>query len=373
MLNACKPIKEFSTTPPYTGKNDFSYQVAPYDSLKKNVVIVANNDATELFDMIAPYYLFNATEKADVYITAKHRYPIVTKKGVFVLPQATFSELDSMHIQPDVIVIPFLGVADSANQDIDILTWIKKHYSANVNILAICDGSATAAATGLYDGKPITAHAADFTTIKSSFAKPKWIQNVSITSHGNLYSSAGVSNATEGSLVVIEKVFGKEVMNRVMLDVDYPFTSPKIEHDSRNFKRSDKMAIAKKILFRKNKKVGVFIHNGVNEFYMAGIMDTYNRSFPFSIQSFSLDNKPVKTKFGLTLLPTGLINQSKLNELHVIDYDEPITALQKIKKRQVVRYKSTTDKYIIDQCLHRIRTMYGRNFQQSVKLMLDYN
>src|SRR6185295_862207 len=129
IFKAWGPIREFGKIPSYTGLNNFRYTFPPYDSLKTTVVIVANNEGTELFDMMAPYYLFSATEKANVYIVAKNKFPIAAKKGVFVLPQSTFNALDSLRIKPDVIVIPFLAVADSANQDPVIVNWIKKHYS----------------------------------------------------------------------------------------------------------------------------------------------------------------------------------------------------------------------------------------------------
>src|SRR3954454_22797972 len=179
-FNACSPLREFGRAPIYEGANNFTYPLPPYDSLKRTVIIVANNDGTELFDMMAPYYLFNATKKANVYIVAKNKCPIVVKKGFFLLPQFTFTEVDSLSINPDLIVIPYLSAGDSLHQDPVIVNWIKKHYSVDVSILSVCDGSATAAATGIFDGKPITAHASDYAGIKAHFSKPLWVQNVSV-------------------------------------------------------------------------------------------------------------------------------------------------------------------------------------------------
>ncbi|RYF77808.1 MAG: hypothetical protein EON98_16075, partial [Chitinophagaceae bacterium] len=262
LFHACAPLREFGETPAYGGKNDFPYQLPAYDSLKKTVVIVANNDGTELFDMMAPYYLFNATGKANVYIVAKDKFPIVIKKGVFLLPQLTFTQVDSLHMHPDVIVIPFLAVGDSLHQDPVIVSWIKKHYADNVNILSVCDGAATAAATGLFDGRPITAHASDYEGIKASFRKPRWIQNTSVAGSGNLFSTAGVSNATEGSLTLISQLFGKETMQKVIANVSYPYDSPKLSHQSNTFHFRDKVTIAKKLIFRKNKKLGFLLQDG---------------------------------------------------------------------------------------------------------------
>jgi putative intracellular protease/amidase len=374
LFHACAPVREFGRTPVYKGKNDFTYQIPAYDSFKKTVVVVANNDGTELFDMMAPFYLFNATEKANVYILAKNKFPIVIKKGFFVLPQLTFTQVDSLRIKPDVIVIPFLAVADSVNQDPVIVNWIRNHYAPDVTILSICDGAATAAATGLFDGKPITAHASDYEGIKAHFSKPLWVQNTSVASSGNLFSTAGVSNATEGSLTVINKLFGIETMQKVIENVSYPYQFPKLDHQSNRFHFGDKVAVGKKIIFRKNKKVGVLLQEGINEFELSGIMDTYNRTFPGSIESFSVGDFPVRSKYGLTLIPSGKIGNSKVDELHVVDpLSFPTSAQELFKSPVFVRYDNSQKQYIIDKCLLRIGAEYGEKYKNIVKLMLDYN
>ena len=374
LFHACAPLKEFGRTPVYGGKNDFIYQLPAYDSLKKTIVIIANNEGTELFDMMAPYYLFNATDQANVYVVAKNKFPIVVKKGFFLLPQMTFDQVDSLRLHPDVIVIPFLSVADSLHQDPVILNWIKKHYSSDVNILSVCDGAATAAATGLFDGKPITAHASDYPGIKAHFSKPLWVQDTSVVSSGNLYSTAGVSNATEGSLVVINKLFGSETMRKVILNISYPYPFPKAYHQSNTFHFGDKAAIAKKIIFRKNRKVGVLLQDGMNEFSLAAVMDTYNRTFPGSIESFSASDLPIKTLHGLTIIPTGHPGDTRLDELHVIN---PATFSPSDEKlftaAEYIRYEGSQKQYIIDKCLHRIEDDYGKKYRYIVKLMLDYN
>lgn len=376
LFHACAPLREFGTSPTYQGANSFHYNLPPYDSAKKTVVIVANNEGTELFDMMASYYLFSATEKANVYIVAKNKFPIVVKKGLFLLPQLTFSQIDSLRIKPDVIVIPFLSAADSIHQDPVILGWIKKRYTADVNVLAVCDGAATAAATGLFDGRPITAHASDYEGIKVNFKRPLWVQNTSVASSENLYSTAGVSNATEGSLTLINKLFGIEIMRKVIQDVSYPYQFPKLDHQSNAFQFGDKVAVGKKIIFRKNKKVGVLLQDGINEFALAGVMDTYNRTFPGSIESFSVGDVAIKTLHGLTLIPTGKLggSGSALDELHVVS---PLTFSKSDEKlfgaAEVVRYNDAQKRYIIDECLLRIESDYGEKYKAIVKLMLDYN
>jgi len=374
LFNACSPLREFGKSPVYEGANKFNYQLPAYDPLKKTVVIIANNEGTEMFDMMAPYYLFNATEKANAYIVAKTNFPIVVRKGFFILPQFTFAAIDSLGIKPDVIVIPFLSAADSVHQDPITVNWIKKHYSVDVKVLSVCDGAATAAATGIFDGKPITAHASDYAGIKAQFNKPLWVQNISVANEGNLYSTAGVSNAVEGSLMVIDKLFGTDAMRSVIKNVAYPYQFAKTAHVSNTFKFGDKVAVGKKIIFKRNKKIGVLLQDGINEFDLAAIMDTYNRTFPKTLESFASGDLPVKTKYGLTIIPTGKILVTKLDELHVIS---PVSFSKSdeliFKPAEIVKYDNLQKQYIIDACLQRIRLEYGRKFETIVKLMLDYN
>jgi transcriptional regulator GlxA family with amidase domain len=374
LFTACSPIREFSRWQSYVGANDFDYEPPKFETTKKTVVIVADNEGTEIFDLMAPFYLFKATEKANVYVVAEKKYPIITRKGLFLLPHFSFAEFDAANIQPDVIVIPNLSAMDAKHQNPTILNWIKKYYSASIDVLAVCDGSLTAAATGIFDGKPITAHATDFAGIKKQFDKPLWVNNVSVVQSKNLFSTAGVSSAVEGSLTVIADLFGNETMMKVKENINYPHPLPKMEHQSVAVNFNDKLTIGNKVTFKRNRKVGVLLQNGANEFELAAILDTYNRTFPKSIETFTTVGKKITTKYGLTLLPTGDVQKTKLDELHVIN---PATFSNDegkfFGKIETVKYNNLQKQYIIDHCLDRIKSQYGGNFQRVVKLLLDYN
>jgi transcriptional regulator GlxA family with amidase domain len=374
IMHACKPIQNLKQAPAaYHGGNHFTQGNPPYDENKKTVFIIADNKATEIFDMLASFYLFNATGKANVYIIAKYNCPIFIKQGLYVLPQLTFEQADSMNMPADVIVIPALS-RRADDQDSVLISWIKKHFTTDTKMLAICDGASTAAATGFYDGIPITCHASDYALIKSHFSKPLWVQNVSVTKSGNLFSTAGVSNAVEGSLTVINKLFGRENMQKVSANIHYPHPEIQDAHRSIAVSTNTKLKIAKKVIFRKNRRIGLLLENGVNEFELAAIMDTYDRSLPASFKTFIVNNSTVQTKFGLTLIQTGDKAYYKLHELHILSPGSlSVTATAFFKDTKLVRYDNLLNKYPIDICLERISNQYGRRFGNVVKILLDYN
>ncbi|MDB5021651.1 MAG: hypothetical protein JWQ28_2778 [Pedobacter sp.] len=366
-----QPVLVLGQYPPYSGDNKFDWKQPAYDASKKTVFIIADNKLTEMFDMLAPYYMFKATGKLNVYIIAKKKAPIQIKKDLFVLPQLSFAEVDSLKLLADVIVIPALSIRDD-KQDPKVISFIKQHFTPETRMLAVCDGAATAAATGLFDGKPITCHASDFKMLSSHFSKPQWIQQVSVAHSGNLYSTAGVSNAVEGSLMVINDLFGRTVMQKVAADIHYSHPDILTSHQSIAIETGSKLTIATKVIARKNRKIGMLLQDGINEFQMVSILDTYGRTFPKLIRCIMLSDSTIQTKYGLTLVCSGGDQSKDLDEIHILQPTNDTTIASISRDTETVKY-NLDYKYPIDVCLLRIGELYGDKFQNVVKLMLDYN
>lgn len=372
--NGLRALRTLYHTPePYTGDYTYPWQPPVPDSSKKTVLIVASNANTELFDLIAPFYLFHETGKANVYIVAEKRAPVHVKEMLYVLPQLSFAEVDSLRLTADVIVIPFLGVSDTL-QDPVILQWIRQHHQDDTRVLSICDGAATAAATGLYDGKPMTCHATDFPNLTPHFSKPIWVQHVSFTQSGNLYSTAGVSNAAEGSLKVIEDLFGSETMQAVMEKIHYPSPSLKSAHRSAALEGAAKRQVLQKMFLTKNKKVGVLLQDGSSEFELASLIDTYSRTFPAKLIPVIRHGNSVKTQYGLTWIITDKAKQLKPDELHILEPDLlPAGGMETSGHTKVVTYENLNTQYPFDVWLERIEGQYGKRLAHVTRLALDYN
>jgi hypothetical protein len=231
------------------------------------------------------------------------------------------------------------------------------------------------AATGIYNNKPITTHASEFESNRKQFEKPQWTKDIAFTEDKNLYSTAGVSNAVVGSLAVINKLFGESIMRHVAAEINYPDSVLKTRHNSKAIKTNTKLKIAGKIFLRDNKKIGVLLDNNIDELQTAAVLDTYNRTFPERIRSYSANNQPVRSRFGLTLIPTGNISADKIDELHVVANAAALSAIFKNSSKQptIITYAHNENEYILNICLQRIATQYGGKFEDVVKMMLDYN
>ena len=365
-----KPIRELTYFPPYTGATNFKWQDPVYDSAKKTVIIMTDNDMTETFDMLTPYYLFSESGKANVYIAAQKKYPIVTESGPFVLPHFTYREVDSLKINPDVIVIPYMHEPESAEKT----KWIQRHVNDSVLFLSICDGAWAAAASGIYDGVHLTSHATGHDRLKKKFTKPIWVQNISVTESGNLYSTGGVSNATDGSLKVIQRLFGRETMLEVLKKINYPHNDIRQDHISNALTGSSKLSVLNKVLFKENKTVGILLQNGMNEMDLAALFDINARTMPASILAIVTEGNSISTKHGLTIISTDKIKPGEIDELHVLKKDEVSEMpISQFKNADIIYYDKQQSSYIIDVCLKGIKEEYGTAFSNFVKLTLDYN
>lgn len=376
IYQSCKPLRELKRIPAYKGVIPQSSYAPKHDGNKKTIIVVANTDGTELFDLMAPFYLFSITEQSNVYIVTENKKPISLLKGAFIMPHYTFRELDSMNVQPDVIVLPaMLNTFKEPNSITQ--KWIKEKYTAKNRVLSICVGSLAGAATGIYDNKRITTHASDFARSKAYFTKPIWIQNTTVVQEGNLYSTAGVSNAVEGSLTVINELYGKETLNNVMRKIHYQYDTIKRSHKSLTITLANKLTIMKKFVFNRNTRIGVLLQDGADELEFAAMMDVCNRTIPLYSDAFTLSGSSVISKHGLVFLPGASLDSIKLNELHVLNPQQltnnDFEVLKKNSRVKVVPHTIPENKYMIDYCLENISGKYGKKYINITKLLLDYN
>ncbi|MFN8274759.1 MAG: DJ-1/PfpI family protein [Flavobacteriaceae bacterium] len=365
------PFFTYGQISAYEGPKIENWKPLSYDKEKKTVFIIADAKMTEMFDMLAPFYVFNATDQLNVYIVSENQTPIPLKKDLYVLPQMTFAQAEAMKLIADVIVVPALSARDQ-NQNPEIIDFIKRNYRIKTSIISICDGATTAAATGLYDGKKITAHATDYACVKKHWDKPVWVQDVTVAKSERTYSTAGVANAVEGALLVIEDLIGKEARAKAAQAVNYPHKQIRLEHKSIPLSLGNKLSILRRMIFHQ-KKLGLLLHDGLNELKFASIVDTYGRTYPKEFKTFTLQNSVVKTQYGLTFIHVGnnLINP-KMDEVHVI-MPELLTQSDQQYFRGFEMVCQNSSGYPIDQCIERISKQFGAHYAQVVKLTLDYN
>jgi transcriptional regulator GlxA family with amidase domain len=368
-VNACKPIRDFQRPTTYTYTDNFSPSYPNPNKELPNVILIADNQGTEIFDLLGPFFLLSQTKKANVFIVSEQAEPVPLFRGLSVLPHHTFSSFSELGMEADLIVIPNLSTIDREQINPEIVSFIKSQYLADRTIvLSVCDGAATAALTGIYDEVPITAHSSDLAILTEQYPTLNWVSNAQVTQSNNLYSTAGVSNATEGTLGVIRALFGRETAQELAEKINYPYSMAGLKRIPLYFNASDKVQILKKVAFSRNKKLGFFLTESISEFHLAALLDTYSRTFPKEINSFSKDGKPVMSLNGLVLIPTA--GERDFDEIHILGGETRVQELDATSGRVITH--DFTDGYIFDYSLSKIEEEYGIRFRNTTQKLLDY-
>jgi len=369
-MKGCKPISDFQKPLSYEVAGDFSLEYPEPLTGLKNIILIADNKGTEIFDLLGPYYLFSQTKKANVFIVSKQPLPIPLFRGLSVLPHHTFQSFSSLDVKPDLIIIPNLSTVRKTEIDLDIVNFINSHYNPNsTSILSVCDGAATAALTGLYDNAPITTHSSDIAVLSEQYPALNWVSNKHVTHSNNLYSTAGVANATEGALLVIKRMFSNQVAQELAVQINFPYELDSLERKPQYFSFSDKIQILKKVALKKNKDLGFLLTKNISEFHLAALLDTYSRTFPSEINSFSVDGSPVSSLNGLTFIPTT--QQKNFDELHLIGSNSNAESLAQFEGRVIMH--PVKGEYIFDYALSAVENEYGLKFRRTTQKLLDYD
>ncbi|GBF49482.1 hypothetical protein LPTSP4_09950 [Leptospira ryugenii] len=365
-----KPIFDFSTW--HTIEGDLPDLQSRVEDVvgRKNIVLVADTQGTEIFDLLAPYSLFQETKQANVYIVAQEKKPIPLFKGLSVMPHYSVAEFDSLRKKVDVLIIPNLSAMVPSDHNQTLIQWIQKQKRDDPYLLSICDGSLTAAETGMFDGVPLTTHSLDLERFQTYYDKPLWVNGVSMTAKGKKVSTAGVSNAVDGTLYIIKDLYGDGVYEKTKAKIKYPHMDLVRRGANASLDFDAYFEIFKKVFLRDNKRIGVFLEDGIDEFMLAAILDSNARTFPESIDTFTQQKSYVLSKGGLVFFPTKLDSSFPFDEIHSLN-GKPDWA-NKSTNANWILYTKEEASYIFSICLSEIQKKEGKDFEKIVRALLDY-
>ncbi|MDX1959156.1 MAG: DJ-1/PfpI family protein [Leptospiraceae bacterium] len=319
----------------------------------KTVVFLVDEEGTEITDLLIPYHILSIPKKLNLFILSQNAKPVSVWKGLYLIPHGSVEKFD---ISPDIIVIP----ANFHPSDPKLIQYIKKN--ADKKFLSICEGARLIGESGIFSEYTMTSHASAISEFEKKYPTIHWKSNVKYTIDRNLISSAGVASSTEGSLVLIRELFGKEEMWKVQAKIHYPYSEVKQDYTSNPIGLSIGYEIAKKVLFGESPTIGMEIYEGMNEFLLASYLDTFNRTFPKRIESFG--PSPIVSMYGLILYPT--------QKLKGYDYGFCKEDCSEYKLEIKNKIEQENNVYFFDTTMRLVDKFYGENLKTATKSLLDY-
>lgn len=166
-------------------------------------------------DALGPYQVFK-TAGLNTFFIAKTKGPITMSNGITITVGKSIDEVTQL----DVLLIPG-GAGGTAMQTIDpeVLAWIQKIDQTSIYTTSVCTGAWILGAAGLLEGKDASTHwyraNEMLTKFGADYTGKRWTQD------GKYWTSAGVTAGLDMSLALVNKLFGKEYTQAVMLDLEY--------------------------------------------------------------------------------------------------------------------------------------------------------
>jgi cyclohexyl-isocyanide hydratase len=170
-------------------------------------------EVTQL-DFTGPAQVFARMPNTVVALVAADPEPVVTDCGWSVVPSVSLDEAPAA----DVLVVPGGNGAFSAMLDPRILAFVTAQAASARFITSVCTGSFVLGAAGLLRGKRATSHWASLPMLEQFGALPT---EERVVRDGDVVTGAGVSSGIDFAFVLAELLHGREVAERIQLQIEY--------------------------------------------------------------------------------------------------------------------------------------------------------
>ncbi len=178
----------------------------------------------ETLDFCGPLEVFTAANIAtgdnhfEVYTFGENTMPMKTINGLSVNPDFNIDTVP----QPDILVLPGGDGTKAVIANPGLLKKLNTLQEQTLHTFSVCSGARIPAVLGLLDGKKFTTHHSVFEDILKLAPRARVRPNNRYTDNGKILTSAGVAAGIDLSFYLLEKLKGKEVMDKTARYMEYP-------------------------------------------------------------------------------------------------------------------------------------------------------
>ena len=306
------------------------------------VAVIADNDGTETTDFIVPYAVLAASDAADVFAVAPEDRAIRLAPALAIAPQLTIATFDSRYPDgADYVIVP--KIENTANPI--VVEWLQTQARKGSVIVGICSGVKTVGAARLLDGRLATGHWFDIEGLREAHPTMQWVRDRRYVIDRAVMTTTGVSASLPASLALVEAIAGRD--RAATLATELGAASWDERHDSAAF--SLDLSAKRTVERNRAQQPDVYalpVSQGIDDIALAFTADAWSRTFRSKALATATSPGPIKTRYGLELLPdaTGTIRGATL--LPTPDASEPANALPTALQAIASRYGEDTAAFV---------------------------
>ncbi|WP_210413166.1 DJ-1/PfpI family protein [Leptospira vanthielii] len=264
---------------------------------KPVIVVIGENQYTELTDFIVPYGILKRSDIAEVYAVAENKGKLDMFPALSIEINTSLDDFDNLHPEgSDLVIVPAIHNAENKT----IIHWIQNQYERGATIVGICDGVWTLGYAGLLKNKHATGHWYSKEKLSNVFSDTIWIRNKRYVQDKNIITTTGVTASIPVSLALVESIAGTKKAKEMATELGV--THWDAHHNSEGFYLDWQQYItaAKNLIFFWNyERIGISMYEGMDEISLALVADAYSRTYRSKTVAITNGNRPVLTKSGI--------------------------------------------------------------------------
>jgi putative intracellular protease/amidase len=178
-------------------------------------------DGVQIIDYTGPYETFGHVYTGDapafnVYTVSEKSGAITTAMGMSVNPKYGFENAP----EPDILLVPG-GDVEGQLENPAVIKWVQDKSKGAEVVLSVCNGAFILAKAGLLDGLEATTTANLIPSFRKFAPKTRVVDDRRFVDNGKVITTAGLSSGIDGSLHLIERLFGRGTAQMAALGMEY--------------------------------------------------------------------------------------------------------------------------------------------------------
>ena len=165
-------------------------------------------------DLTGPYEVFSRMPRTQIYLLAPSLAPIVSEKGLVLLPDTSFEACPSL----DIIFVPGGPGINALLTDSVYINFLQNQAQKVKYITSVCTGSLVLAAAGLLEGYRATTHWLSLDLL-AAFGIHTSEERVVIDR--NRITGGGVTAGIDIALTIASRLFDENVAKSIQLAIEY--------------------------------------------------------------------------------------------------------------------------------------------------------